>query len=582
MDIIPVNEILPTELCTPTLNALIPNVDNYSVLLMQPHGNIQVSNTGVQNKDRSLANSQFGKLLEDAIKSHADLVITPEYSMPWDTLVKAIKSGMIPEQGKLWALGCESIRIEELETLKQDIDSFATVIFEQLQSESERFISPLAYVFVAPPSSNNGEAKTVILVQFKTHPMGDPKHFEINGMQRGTRIYQFGSNEHPLKLISLICADAFEFNDADAKKVYNQALILHIQMNQNPRHEWFVGCRERLLRYNGDSTEIICLNWAANMNLWIGEQIKNWDNIAGSAWYIKAREFDSEDITLCNNHRRGLYYTWLQSQRTHALFFNYEPTVYLLTASKVAHIAVAGSVSIRRGPQLNKVHFWDNDVGDWKEQEIIEDGLCAIVGQSGNAKDEILRIARNNPIDAERILALCAGKIGQSQEWHKPKKLDSCVIDASEIVQRITFAQDTHQRAQEFRTARLKRCERLCEILNTADLLPKALEDLNGGYRFQWTQDFPHQNVISDSGNYATVIYMGEESSLEQIEATKKKAAEYLYRDSADEDQSLFAKQRLHVWFRNGQGDITLYDPHHYVKIDQTGDTSEFDIGRDK
>ena len=163
MDIIPVNEILPAELCTPTLNALIPNVDNYSVLLMQPHGNIQVSNTGVQNKDRSLANSQFGKLLEDAIKSHADLVITPEYSMPWDTLVKAIKSGMIPEQGKLWALGCESIRIEELETLKQDIDSFATVIFEQLQSEPERFISPLAYVFVAPPSSDNGEAKAVIL-----------------------------------------------------------------------------------------------------------------------------------------------------------------------------------------------------------------------------------------------------------------------------------------------------------------------------------------------------------------------------------------------------------------------------------
>ena len=30
-----------------------------------------------------------------------------------------------------------------------------------------------------------GAARIVILVQFKTYPMGDNDHFEINGLQRG-------------------------------------------------------------------------------------------------------------------------------------------------------------------------------------------------------------------------------------------------------------------------------------------------------------------------------------------------------------------------------------------------------------
>ena len=581
MNIKPVSELLQPDLGAPTLNALIPNENNYSVLLMQPHGDVVAGDTGVQNRDRGVAILKFGKFLDNAGETLADLVVTPEYSMPWGVIEEKIKSGAGPAEGKLWALGCESIKIGELEELRNKFEPFATVIFEQLPADPDRFVSPLAYIFVAPKSNGNGEVRTVILVQFKTHPMGDPGHFEINRMQRGTCIYQFGGTEQSLKLISLICADAFEFRDADALAVHDRALIIHVQMNQNPRHEWFVGCRERLLRYKCDSTEIICLNWAADINLWSGGQITHWNNIAGSAWYIKSTDFDNEDITLCNNHRRGLYYTWLEPRRTHALFFNFNPSIYLLTASKVAHIGVAGPISRRRGPQLTRLFSWDNAIDNWKEQVTIDDGFSDIVGQTGSAQDEIERIANDNPIDAERVLALCAGKIGNCQEWYKPNKLESYVIDSSEIVQRITFAQDKHQQAQQFRTAMLSRCGRLWDILKTANLLPKALNDLNGGCSFQWSQDFPHQNVISESGKHATAIYMGEESTLEQIEATKARVAEYLHRASSDPDQSHSARQRLHIWFRNVQGQIKLYDPYSYVKIDQAGDTSALDLGRE-
>lgn len=585
MDIKPVADILlENALKTPILNALIPNADNYTVLALQPQGDIDVSAEGVRSRDRVLATRQFGKFLEYAKETQADIVITPEYSMPWEVLSAAISEGRGPVQGKLWALGCESIKFNELESLKQSLAPYATVIYEPLDPRSTRFVSPLAYIFVSPLATNNGVAKTVVLVQFKTHAMGDPDHFEFNRMLQGTRVYQFGIN---LKIVSLICSDAFEFTDEIAAAIYDRTLILHIQLNQNPRHECFHGCRERLLRYSGDATEVLCLNWAEGVIMSISGQRNHWNNIAGSAWYLKTREFefDNRDITLCSNHKQGLYYTWLQPCRSHALFFNYKPAIFLFNATKVVHIAVPGSVSRRRGPQLIKTCNWNNEDGCWIEKTTTDDGFSAIVSESGNAQTEITRIADSNPLEVERILALNAGEIksneGWNKDWHKVHLLDSCRIDSSEIIRRVTFAQDTHEQAVRFRTARLRRCSRLWEIINNEEL-PPALSDIKSGFIFKWSHNSPHQNVESTSGKPATVIYMGEECSLKQIEATERHMADFLHKSSSDINQSLSAQQRLHIWYCNQTGAVIPYKSHRYVKIDQTGDRSPFDIGREE
>ena len=571
--------LAPAGLDVPVLNALVPNVENYTVLLMQPQGRIEASVAGVRNLDRDLAKRQFGRFLNDARETSADLVITPEYSMPWETLVEAIEKGLVPAAGKLWALGCESIKVSELDEIRQSHSSIVSMIYEPLDSKSLRFVSPLAYVFIAPLANGNG-VRITVLVQFKTHPMGDANHFEVNGMQRGMRIYQFGGTDGTLKLVSLICSDAFAFEDAHAKFIYDRALILHIQLNPKPQHEKFHGCRMRLLGYSGDATEVLCLNWAADVHECCGEKRKHWKNNAGSAWYLKSSEFDKRDLTLSGNHKRGLYYTWLEPLRTHALFFNFEPATYLLEATKVAHLAVPGAVSKRRGPQLTRICKWNDVNGTWCEQVVAEDGFSAIVGESGHAQHNIKIIANSRPLVAERILALCAGEIANTDEWYAVDQLDSCIIDASEVIYRLTFCQDVDRRAHYFRIARLKRCGRLWTILRSGDQLPPALEDFKNGFCFEWSPDAPHQNAISTSGKRATVIYMGEESSIEQIEAAAKKVAEYIHRASSDTNQSLSAKQRLAVWFRENN-EITLYDSHRYVRIDQTGDASEFDIGRE-
>jgi hypothetical protein len=582
MQITAVSEVLAAEgLGPPVLNALIPNESNYTVLLMQPRGEIEASSTGVRNRDRDLAHLQFGQFISEARAAQADLAITPEYAMPWRTLVEAIKASAVPAEGKLWAFGCESIKYGELEQVKQELAPFATVIYETLPADGERFTDPLAYVFLAPPADGNGAGKIIVLVQFKTYPMGDPDHFEVNGLQRGTRVYQFGIVGQSIKLVSLICSDALNFQDPDANAVYDRALVVHIQLTPKPRQEQYRQYRDRLLRFHGDTTEILCLNWAKDVHVWCDGQTTPWNNISGSAWYLKLQGYDERDATLSANHRRGLYYTWLQPLRSHALFFNFEPATYLVTASKVAHIGVPAAVSRRRGPQLTRVCTWHSASGVWVEQVSAQDGFAAIVGESGNAKDEIQKVSARNPIEAERVLALSAGRIGHADDWHGVRQLDSCAIDLSEVIRRITFCQDTNEDARDFRIERLKRCGNLWDILKTEAEVPPSLADFKPGFSFEWSADFPHQNAISSGGQRATVIYMGEGYSVQRVKEIKKTAAEYLHRSVNDPKKSLWARQRLAVWYRDG-GVVTLCEPHEYAQIDQTGDTSEFDIGREK
>jgi hypothetical protein len=582
MKITPVSTVLKAvDFDSPTLNALVPNENNFTVLLMQPRGQIEASTAGVRNRDRNLARRQFGCFLEDARQTRADLVITPEYSMPWETLVNAMKAGTVPGPGKLWAIGCESIRYSELEALKQDLAPFATMLYEPLQADAARFTDPLAYVFLAPPTDGNGAASIVVLVQFKTCPKGDSDHFESNGLQRGTRIYQFGGIGPSLKLISLICSDAFKFLDADAMAIYDRALVIHIQLNPKPRHEQFRLYRDRLLRLHGDQTELICLNWARDVEEWCGEKAKMWNNISASAWYLKPDKFDERDATLGANHRRGLYYTWLQPLFTHALFFNYKPATYLLQTTKVAHIGVPAAISRRRGPQLTKTSVWDDAATAWVEQVAADDGFSALVGESGQAKHELKRIADDNPIAAERILALCAGEIGHDEDWHSVRNLDSCVIGASEVIYRITFCQDTDEKVGKFRVARLKRCGNLWDVLKTKDKLPAALSDFRQEFRFDWELDFPHQNALSASGKRATLIYMGEESGTAQVEAIYKYAAAFLQRGFSDPNESHNARQRLAVWYRGDGGKIELYSRDRFSNYSSPGDAPEFDIGRE-
>jgi len=568
-------ELAAVGLRSPALAVLVPDVNNYTALLAQPEGSIESDADGVRNRDRVRADLVFRRFLEKAVETGADLAVTPEYSLPWETLLTSLRTGVRPAVGKLWALGCESLTLAQLSTHKAELANIATVIFEQMAEQANRFLDPLVYIFLAEPV-DGGPPKLVLLVQFKTHPMGDS--YEIEHLHRGSAVYQFGVVGQGLRLVSLICSDAFAFSDAEATAVYQRSLVLHIQLNPKPRQHQYRQYREKLFYYDGDETELLCLNWAGGVCEWSEGKQKAWDNPAGSAWYLRPKGFDTRDAILCSNHKRGLYYTWLKSSRAHALFLNYSPGVYLLEATKVAHTAVPASASRRVGPKLQQVFVWDTDTAALLAQAGATDGFSAILAQSGNAQDEVRRLYTASPVATERALAVCAGKI-DTGEWYKVSALDSFGIETTEIIKRITFCQDLDADARGFRSARLFRCSNLWQILANANNHPTALTDLGQGFRLDWHEAHPHQNIVSGANKRATAIYLGEDVDDATIDRVAAQMAENLRRHAVNDNESITARQRLAIWYRR-DNQLCRHNPDRYIKFDDPRSTSDLDLTR--
>lgn len=579
MKIVSVTELLTTVgFKPPNLEVLLANQSLYRAALFQPKGAVEADAKGVRNRDRAVSEQQHSAFLEHVVKIDASLAVTPEYSMPWATLIGALRKGHLPSEGRLWALGCESIRYSSLLTLQTELQGDACLLFETMMPDDDRFVDPLVYVFRASPTSGGDKFKPVVLIQFKTTPMADGALYEVKHLQTGHSVYQF-ETIGGLRLISLICSDAFGLSDEHAALIYDRAIVIHIQLNPKPRHPQYRLYRDKLLGFSGDQTELVCLNWAANVDEWSEGRCTPWNNIAASAWYLRPDHFDDSDQGISANHKLGLYYTWLAPLRFHVLFFNYNPAIFVLEASKVAHIGVVSVRSKRVGPKLKSVLEWDETSASWNTDARIRDGFDAIAGEAGSVKARIMEIAETRPMDVERLLALSVGEIGTHYTWHKPALLDSCVLDSTEIVRRITFCQDTDKAASAFRVGRLKLFRHLVKILSDPTNLPTSLNDFVRGYEFDWAIGAPHQNARSSAGSQATVVYVGELADLREVEAIQMRLAEWLRRSAFSSDLAREAMQRLAVWYQE-DGNVRLLEQPQLSKIDEAANTSAFDIAR--
>ena len=581
MQIYPISQLLSDAgFRPPELRVLNPNFENYSALLLQPQGDIEADASGVRNANRDVAGKQYKSFLSDAANEQSALAITPEYSVPWQAIEESLKAGVLPAEGALWVLGCESIRLEQLAQFRDRMTDTLTVLYEPLDPQAGRFLDPVLYLFASRPINGNDNPRYIGVVQFKTSPMGDKANFEVDGLQLGERVYSFGNGANELRLATLVCSDAFAVSDQHARELYHGTLLIHIQLNKSPRQAQYRLYRDKFMQYGGDETEILCLNWAKDVYERIGDSPPAcWNHLPCSAWYLRPDKYDDNDATLTANHRNGLYYTWLNELRCHALFFAYGPAVFGITASKVAHRGVMASQSRRRGPILNSTRIWDEGEKRWIVSKAISDGFENIVGQSGDAANDIRDLALSNPFGAERALALCAGQISEPN-WYSLKKLDSCQIDKSEVVRRITACQDVDPTAQQFRTRRLRTAHRIVSILKSH--LPAALADLQGGFKFDWSVDSPHTNIISNTGRRATTIYLGDDHAPEGAGEIEARAADHIGDWEQDPNAIVEGRQRLHVWYRDDQGNDVLCDPHKYVQYDESHTESPFDIGRAK
>ena len=216
MEIITVEQRLQSEgLDYPQLNALQADDTLYTLLAHQPPGRIRITSTSIGNADPVEAHQRSSALFDlvASLDNQPDLLVSPEYSIPWEALQDAIERGIKPGRGKLWVLGCESIPLNGLNSVRERLDQLAVVLDDDSfpgALTTQQYRDPLVYAFLSNASVDKAE-RLVLLVQYKTAPSGDPENTEATGMLPGVYVYAFGSQPSEVRLITLICSDVFEF-----------------------------------------------------------------------------------------------------------------------------------------------------------------------------------------------------------------------------------------------------------------------------------------------------------------------------------------------------------------------------------
>lgn len=522
MEIVSVVQRLNREgLESPRLNALQADDTLYTVIAHQPLGHIRIAPDSIGNANGVEAKQRTAAFLQLAATagSQPDLVVSPEYSVPWAVLIEAIEQGVVPEDGKLWALGCESLPLGELDNIRQRLGEKAVVIDDDVfpgAHTTQRYRNPLVYVFLTN-SSVDQTARLVLLVQYKTAPSGDKQNTEATGMLPGKYIYAFGTLPSEVRLITLICSDIFEFRKELIDQYYDRLLLLHIQLNNSPRHIQYKKYRQELFAAAGE-TELLCLNWADNV-VSTDENGGNehpWKNICGSAWYLRSPETSLSDEAIQENHLHGFYYTRHEPIHAHAFQFHYRPRVFFLQATKVFHHAIPKPRSRRTGPKALKTFVWAQEQSRWVEPQTTEDfpddGFCKQLDRycaDGIPLGDLRDLYLTGPLAVERAMAIAAGRFGIVPEWYAPTRIDSMQLCEQEVVRRITVTQDPALEAIKFRDDRFSLTKAIAELRASGYVWPSSVEILRSGFKFNWHLDVPHRNVISEDGTVATVVHAG-------------------------------------------------------------------------
>ncbi|MCF5544454.1 hypothetical protein [Pseudomonas salomonii] len=547
--------LLARSLTNPSLDALNPNDQSYRALLLQPAGPILADVTRIGPLDLAFADKQATKFLELATEKGHHLVVTPEYYLPIETLLKCVQGATFPAVGALWVLGCESMTPAQLEKFETDCFGYCDVIFEEDTAAPIQgvYYDPVAYCFVTKDVA--GEDRRVVLLQFKTISSRDLHFFENKNLRCGSVIYQFKGADEELSLATIICSDAFNIaaDESLRKQLSRFSTLLHIQLNPKPKHTGYMRYRLDTFVKNKDlnNCDIICLNWAENMVQFDEPNGKSdaWKNESGSAWYISDNRCSSKDAEVENNEQRGLYYSRHVNHR-HVLHFHFSAAAFELTVAKIVQLGTHVHDN-HLGPKMDARYTWSEDQQNWvPNAENPDPGLSKLFVLSPHVESAFSSLKSvGSRLQVERAIALSCGLSKCKETWYYAGELEACKLDESEIVRRVTLVLDRDVAAAQARESSMKKVASLNNILATKKL-PRQIHDLGGGdARIMWRADVPHVNVFKDGKHPALVAYLGMDPSPETIQNVSDAAYELLRRENNDNH-----KHRIAVCFHTIDG----------------------------
>jgi len=582
-----------------TLDEILPGIEinlrvlsrgtgRYRMLLYQHEGTLCLSENETKLGNLTDTTAAFRSFLRLAKEKNVDLAITPEYSCPWSNIQEIIEApDSWPADGKIWALGSESITPQQLIDFKRKFnDSDKIIYFDETRlNQNELFFDPLMYIF---QGRVNGSQKLIILVQFKTLHMGvrSGGELERDRIILGQEIYIIRNNNNSINLLTLICSEAMNFPNAmnqQEKAKYNwndhPFLVLNPQLNPDPIHPDFINFRRFM--FEQERKEVISLNWNANSKIGKKELLQNGSSRSGI--YLNSSDIQFENqVQINNNHKLGMYYFYA-SRNNHVFILNSKPHAYLLENLSVSITEGTPSQRLRNGPEVKEVYLLQ-DGSNLATMPTISDCHLECLEELG-CENEFLNSQTNCILEKERLVCLTTGTFlsPPTTTWSSPEKLFSFRLkDNTEIIKRLTFAEDKDNESVQQRHQYIEAINVLDkEILPNKEKYPKSLADLKSfpvflGYPQDATgkkeiqRELYRYNLVTEEGKMvnATVCYLGL-TSLRNATDTYI-ALRKLF------DRGNMNWQRIVVYYKKGLETkiISHENPASYVNVEEKDPSS--------
>jgi len=443
------------QLSKPSLRCLIQDAALYTTLLMQVREDISYNEHGIWMTDSARAAAKFHGFFDLALAERAALAITPEYSCPWAVLSERLNNGRLCAAGDLWITGMQSIAASELSAFMAAHPQVSWVCEDALVAAHQgdgQFFDPVCLILETTDLA--GQPRRVIIVQFKNLFFGGGDFtWERNNLIRGEKFYVLSNRVASIKLITQICSDALmgiNYNEvADGAFLNMPLLLVHIQLNQRPFQTNYKAYRNLLFARGAKefNKEIICLNWAAGVNI---SDHPDWNVYGGSAFYTKTDKLDLSDARIDQNHLSGLYYHNWVSRLSHIYFLGYGEHVFVMRNTKTSQLDADPSQYLRTGPELTALYSWEEG---WQRVTPANDGFGALCDTlSGDAGDLSCLKDNSSPLAVERLLELTLGTLDPAEDWFKPARLSAFRIADDEFNVRTNFTHDPqHTQVRETR-----------------------------------------------------------------------------------------------------------------------------------
>lgn len=549
-ELLDVSARLANEYLAPVTFPFLTREPNFiHVLLYQPTGVIFADASCVGVVDQPLLQTQMRAFLKRAHELNVDLATCPEYSCPWDALCQAIAEGDIPESGKIWAIACQSIPLNEVQDRLQTLTPYCRIVTDMPAAGANgTFLDPLCYLFST--LDTDGIEKLTLLVQFKTCPMGGDT-YESEHLALGRYIYRFGE-QGGNRLVSLLCSDTLSqsFKDNVTKELRHSTLVLHLQLNPNGQNELFRAYRKDCCAEKPRDTEVLCLNWAKGTMIdgYDGEFIAEPRTIL----FRDEQEVQHSEDAILRNHKKGCYLTYWETMRSAAFVFSPDPQLFAFQMSK-PYIQGAGPLAIKVGIIMQARYLWlDNK---WAEAATdADDRFDDFWYLDAPDLQQYIDPAKGT-LEVERLVQLSTGR-GLAKQLNDWKSTQSFRLNDDDTASRLKLCWAENGAGYSFRADCKRRFRGFVAVLNNkAQFSPRLTAFKEHDFEVRHHTNPPykhHRNLHLAGGASATAVFVGMNPEARELVEVKGEIQKRISEFGQD-------IQLLAIWYRDEHGVLKDY-----------------------